>query len=49
MKKQAGSWIDLFEHPGLDQFTAVSTIFDAFEVLLYVADMKTHELLFLYG
>jgi signal transduction histidine kinase len=49
MKKQAGSWIDLFEHPGLDQFTAVSRIFDAFEVLLYVADMKTHELLFLNG
>jgi hypothetical protein len=35
--------------PGVDQFTAISSIFDAFEVLLYVADMKTHELLFLNG
>jgi two-component system, OmpR family, phosphate regulon sensor histidine kinase PhoR len=30
---------------GLEQFTAVSSVFDALEVVLYVADMDTHELL----
>ena len=33
--------------PNLAEFAALSTIFDAVDVLLYVADMKTHELLFL--
>jgi len=32
---------------GLEQFAAVSSIFDAAEIVLYVADMETHELLFL--
>jgi two-component system, OmpR family, phosphate regulon sensor histidine kinase PhoR len=31
----------------LEQFAAVSSIFDAVEMVLYVADMGTHELLFL--
>lgn len=33
--------------PGLDRFAAISTVFDAMEVVLYVSDMETHELLFL--
>jgi two-component system, OmpR family, phosphate regulon sensor histidine kinase PhoR len=33
--------------PNLAEFAALSRIFDAVDVLLYVADMKTHELLFL--
>jgi two-component system, OmpR family, phosphate regulon sensor histidine kinase PhoR len=32
---------------GLGQFAAVASIFDAAEVVLYVADLDTHELLFL--
>lgn len=32
---------------GLEQFLAVSTLFDAAEMVLYVADMDTHELLFM--
>jgi signal transduction histidine kinase len=32
---------------GLEQFFAVSTLFDAAEIVLYVADMDTHELLFM--
>ena len=32
---------------GLEQFAAVSSIFDAAEMVLYVADMDTHELLFM--
>jgi two-component system, OmpR family, phosphate regulon sensor histidine kinase PhoR len=32
---------------GLEQFVAVSTLFDAAEMVLYVADMDTHELLFM--
>ena len=32
---------------GVEQFAAVSTIFDAVEIALYVADMETYELLFL--
>ena len=32
---------------GLEQFAAVSSIFDAAEMVLYVADMETHELLFM--
>lgn len=31
---------------GLEQFAAVSSIFDAAEIVLYVADMETYELLF---
>lgn len=34
-------------HAGLEQFAAVSSIFDAAEMVLYVADMETHELLFM--
>lgn len=34
-------------HLGLDLFEAVSSIFDAAEMVLYVADMDTHELLFM--
>jgi len=34
-------------HPGLEQFAAVSSIFDAAEMVLYVADLQTHELLFM--
>lgn len=34
-------------HSGLDQFAALSSIFDAAEMVLYVADMDTHELLFM--
>ena len=34
-------------HEGLEQFAAVSSIFDAAEMVLYVADMKTYELLFM--
>lgn len=34
-------------HPGLEQFSAVASIFDAAEMVLYVADMDTHELLFM--
>jgi hypothetical protein len=32
---------------GLEQFAAVSSIFDAAEMVLYVADMETYELLFM--
>lgn len=32
---------------GLEQFAAVSSIFDAAEMVLYVADMQTYELLFM--
>lgn len=32
---------------GLEQFAAVSSIFDAAEIVLYVADMETYELLFM--
>jgi two-component system, OmpR family, phosphate regulon sensor histidine kinase PhoR len=32
---------------GLEQFEAVSSIFDAVDIVLYVADFDTHELLFL--
>ena len=32
---------------GLEQFAAVSTIFDAVEIVLYVSDLHTYELLFL--
>lgn len=34
-------------HAGLEQFAAVSSIFDAAEMVLYVADMQTYELLFM--
>jgi signal transduction histidine kinase len=34
-------------HAGLEQFSAVSSIFDAAEMVLYVADMQTYELLFM--
>jgi signal transduction histidine kinase len=34
-------------HAGLEQFRAVSSIFDAAEMVLYVADMQTYELLFM--
>jgi two-component system, OmpR family, phosphate regulon sensor histidine kinase PhoR len=34
-------------HGGLAQFAAVSSIFDAAEMVLYVADMDTYELLFM--
>jgi two-component system, OmpR family, phosphate regulon sensor histidine kinase PhoR len=32
---------------GLEQFAAVSSIFDAAEIVVYVADMETYELLFM--
>jgi two-component system, OmpR family, phosphate regulon sensor histidine kinase PhoR len=32
---------------GLEQFVAVASLFDAAEMVLYVADMDTHELLFM--
>jgi two-component system phosphate regulon sensor histidine kinase PhoR len=34
-------------HSGLEQFAALSTIFDAAEMVLYVADMETYEVLFM--
>ena len=34
-------------HAGLEQFAAVSSIFDAAEMVLYVADLQTYELLFM--
>jgi len=34
-------------HAGLEQFSAVSSIFDAAEMVLYVADMRSYELLFM--
>lgn len=34
-------------HVGLELFTAVSSIFDAAEMVVYVADMQTYELLFM--
>lgn len=34
-------------HAGLEQFAAVSSIFDAAEMVIYVADMDTYELLFM--
>jgi two-component system, OmpR family, phosphate regulon sensor histidine kinase PhoR len=34
-------------HAGLEQFSAVSSIFDAAEMVLYVADFDTYELLFM--
>lgn len=34
-------------HAGLEQFSAVSSIFDAAEMVLYVADMQTYDMLFM--
>jgi signal transduction histidine kinase len=34
-------------HAGLEQFSAVSSIFDAAEMVLYVADMQSYEMLFM--
>lgn len=34
-------------HAGFEQFAALSSIFDAAEMVLYVADMQTYELLFM--